>query len=72
MAQKWGFVNRPNRVPEYQRMFQAHDGKRQWVQTPRSKFMLYPYYVILWGGFAGSMYMMGRMTLGHKTWFGQG
>ena len=63
--------------------------------------MLYPYYVILWGGFAGtytlercvgggrnglgnegeqwltwcntgSMYMMGRMVLGHKTWFGKG
>ena len=25
--------------------------------------MLYPYYVMLWGGFAGSMYMMTRMLL---------
>lgn len=48
--------------------------------------MLYPYYVMLFGGFGGTyttnnrktehglmdlgaMYMMGRMVLGHKTWF---
>ncbi|KAG0647440.1 hypothetical protein D0Z07_6668 [Hyphodiscus hymeniophilus] len=58
-----------------------------------NKIMLYPYYAILWGGFAGcvegwswfeetmssgligitgSMYMMSRMVLGHKTWFGKG
>ncbi|MBV36829.1 MAG: hypothetical protein CMP47_15475 [Rickettsiales bacterium] len=33
--------------------------------------MLYPYYAALFGGFAGSMYMMVRLTLGHKTWFGK-
>ena len=32
-------------------------------QTPRSPYMIYPYYVMLWGGFAGSMYMMSRMLL---------
>ena len=33
--------------------------------------MLTPYYVLLFGGFSGSMYMMGRLVLGHKTWFGK-
>ncbi|OCK85595.1 hypothetical protein K432DRAFT_342797 [Lepidopterella palustris CBS 459.81] len=64
-----GFVNRENRVPHYQRLFQRHDGVRQWWKTPRSKYMLIPYQFMLWGGFAGSMFMMTRMLLGHKTWF---
>ncbi|KIX05880.1 uncharacterized protein Z518_03853 [Rhinocladiella mackenziei CBS 650.93] len=29
-AQLRGFVYRENRVPYYQRLFQNHDGKRQW------------------------------------------
>jgi hypothetical protein len=63
------------------------------MQTARSKVLLYPYFTILFGGFAGklwsnpltqqsefrapltynigSMYMMSRMVLGHKTWFGK-
>jgi len=67
------FVNRENRVPHYQRLFQegARQHVRQWNQTPKSKIMLYPYYAALFGGFAGSMYMMVRLTLGHKTWFGK-
>ncbi|KAE8442883.1 hypothetical protein EG329_002555 [Mollisiaceae sp. DMI_Dod_QoI] len=69
-----GFVNRENRVPYYQRMFQEGGRKhiRQWNQTSRSKIILYPYFTILFGGFAGSMYMMSRMVMGHKTWFGKG
>ncbi|KAK0118524.1 hypothetical protein ONS95_007414 [Cadophora gregata] len=68
-----GFVNRENRVPHYQRLFQegARQHVRQWNQTPKSKIMLYPYYAALFGGLAGSMYMMVRLTLGHKTWFGK-
>ncbi|KAG9243595.1 hypothetical protein BJ878DRAFT_111004 [Calycina marina] len=68
------YVNRVNRVPHFQRMFLEGQKNhvRQWNQTPKAKMMLYPYYVMLWGGFAGSMYMMGRMVLGHKTWFGKG
>ncbi|KAL5322235.1 hypothetical protein ACEPPN_010207 [Leptodophora sp. 'Broadleaf-Isolate-01'] len=68
-----GFVNRENRVPHYQRMFQegGRNHVRQWNQTPKSKIILYPYYAALFGGFAGSMYMMVRLTLGHKTWFGK-
>ncbi|OJD31350.1 transcription factor c6 [Diplodia corticola] len=64
-----GFVNRENRVPHYQRLFQKHDGIRQWNKTPRSRAILMPYYAMLWGGFAASMYMMGRQVLGKKTWY---
>ncbi|KAM0125687.1 hypothetical protein ACHAO1_010497 [Botrytis cinerea] len=50
-----GYKLRENRVPYYQALFQEGAKKhiRQWNQTPRSKIMLYPYYVALWGGFAG-------------------
>ncbi|QDS69720.1 hypothetical protein FKW77_009938 [Venturia effusa] len=45
---------------------------QQKVDTPRSKLILYPYFVLLGGTVASSMYMMGRLVLGHKTWFGKG
>ncbi|KAK2755013.1 hypothetical protein FQN54_006541 [Arachnomyces sp. PD_36] len=64
-----GMMYRENRVPYYQRLFQNHDGKRQWWKTSRSPYMLYPYYVMLVGGFTASTYAMCRMVLGHKTWF---
>ncbi|EXJ89147.1 hypothetical protein A1O3_02211 [Capronia epimyces CBS 606.96] len=66
-AQRWGFVQRENRVPYYQRLFQNHDGKRQWWKTHRSPYILYPYYTLLIGGFSYSLYGMVRLTLGHKT-----
>ncbi|KAK3080330.1 hypothetical protein LTS18_002398, partial [Coniosporium uncinatum] len=69
---RWGWVHRVNRVPFYQRLFQGHDGKRQWQQTPKSRVLLIPYSIMLWSGFGGSMYMMTRMLLGHKTWFSKG
>ncbi|KAL2064567.1 hypothetical protein VTL71DRAFT_3704 [Oculimacula yallundae] len=52
-----GFVNRENRVPHYQRMFQqgAKQHVRQWNQTPKSKMILYPYYAALFGGLAGTI-----------------
>ncbi|KAI4734265.1 hypothetical protein E4T44_15290 [Aureobasidium sp. EXF-8845] len=50
-------------------MHQTHDGLRQWQKGPRAKFMLYPYYALLASTSAATMYMMGRMVLGHKTWF---
>ncbi|GME35165.1 Transcription factor c6 [Neofusicoccum parvum] len=64
-----GFVNRENRVPYYQRLFQRHDGLRQWQKTSRSKAILLPYNIMLWGGFGASMYMMCRQVLGKKTWY---
>lgn len=66
-----GFVQRENRVPYYQRLFFEGQKKhiRIWDTTRRSKFMLYPYYVILFGGLAANMYCMCRVVLGHRTWF---
>ncbi|KAK8205035.1 hypothetical protein IWZ01DRAFT_485834 [Phyllosticta capitalensis] len=85
-----GWVFRQNNVPHYQRLFQKHDGLRQWQKvrqlppapwdprsktstistsgcsgprTPRSKFFLYPYYVMLWGSFGAAMYMSCRVVL---------
>ncbi|KAL4886932.1 hypothetical protein BJY04DRAFT_212900 [Aspergillus karnatakaensis] len=65
------FVFRENRVPYYQRLFQSHDGKRQWYQTSRSNWVMYPYLISVYGLGAATMYAMGRMVFGHKTWFGK-
>ncbi|KAF8466731.1 hypothetical protein BDZ91DRAFT_724894 [Kalaharituber pfeilii] len=64
-----GLIYRENRVPYYQRLFQRDDGVRQWWKTPRSKYMLYPYFACLGAGLAGTMYCMTRMAMGKKTWF---
>ena len=61
------------------------------LQTPLSKYMLYPYYALyatcmggeycgwIWSALrsssdyiTGCMWMMGRLVLGHKTWWGEG
>jgi len=68
-----GWIYRENRVPHYQKLFLEGSQKhvRQWNQTPKSRMLLLPYYTLLFGGFGASMYMMGRLVLGHKTWFGK-
>ncbi|KIW72894.1 hypothetical protein PV04_01055 [Phialophora macrospora] len=60
-------VFRENRVPYYQRLFQNHDGKRQWWKTHRSPYILYPYYTLLIGSFTFSLVGMFRMLFGYKT-----
>ncbi|KAJ5105229.1 hypothetical protein NUU61_002576 [Penicillium alfredii] len=66
-----GFVFRENRVPYYQRLFQNHDGKRQWWKTSRSGYIMYPYLISVYGLGAATTYAMCRMLFGHKTWFGE-
>ncbi|KIW04487.1 uncharacterized protein PV09_04246 [Verruconis gallopava] len=66
-----GFVYRENRVPHYQRLFQRKDGIPDRWKTPRSPLLLYPFYAATAVCLTSSMYMMGRMVLGHKTWFGK-
>ncbi|THC90711.1 hypothetical protein EYZ11_009822 [Aspergillus tanneri] len=81
-----GFVFRENRVPYYQRLFQQHDGQRQWWQvsystdrllcllweqisnigclkTKRSKYVLYPYLISVYGMGIATTYAMCRMVL---------
>ncbi|OKO91594.1 hypothetical protein PENSUB_13001 [Penicillium subrubescens] len=64
------FVFRENRVPYYQRLFQNHDGKRQWWKTSRSSYIMYPYLISVYGLGAATTYAMCRMVFGKKTWFG--
>ncbi|KAF2003997.1 hypothetical protein P154DRAFT_427411, partial [Amniculicola lignicola CBS 123094] len=64
------WIYRENRVPKLQREYQKHDGLRVW-EKGRGKYFIGAYKVLLYTGFASSMYMMGRLTLGHKTWFGK-
>ncbi|KAK6512331.1 hypothetical protein TWF481_001219 [Arthrobotrys musiformis] len=64
-----GLVFRKNNVIEWQRLHQRHDGVRTWAKGPRAKAMIYPYFVVLGLGFAGSMYGMGRAIFGKKTWW---
>ncbi|GIC90910.1 cytochrome c oxidase subunit 7 [Aspergillus udagawae] len=58
-----GFVFRENRVPYYQRLFQQHDGKRQWWKTERSKYLMYPYLLSVYGLGIATTYAMCRMVL---------
>ncbi|EGE81463.2 hypothetical protein BDDG_04405 [Blastomyces dermatitidis ATCC 18188] len=48
-----GFIFRENRVPYYQRLFQKNDGKRIWNKSHRSPYLLYPFYISLFGSFGG-------------------
>ncbi|KAF7504478.1 hypothetical protein GJ744_002158 [Endocarpon pusillum] len=64
-ANRW--VYRENRVPYYQRLMQKDDGKRLWWKSHRSAYILYPYYIMLYGSLTATMYAMCRMVLGHKT-----
>ncbi|RPA75514.1 hypothetical protein BJ508DRAFT_418088 [Ascobolus immersus RN42] len=60
--------NRVNRVPHFQRLFQADDGRRIWMKTKLGRAMFYPYVGILGFTFAASVYGATRMAFGHKTW----
>ncbi|KAI5838279.1 hypothetical protein DFP73DRAFT_268116 [Morchella snyderi] len=63
------FINRVNRVQHYQRLFQNGDGWRQWVKTPKSKYLLTPYFICIGVGVTGSVWGMSRMVAGKKTFF---
>ncbi|KAF2854015.1 hypothetical protein T440DRAFT_552616 [Plenodomus tracheiphilus IPT5] len=64
------WVFRENRVTYYQREHQKHDGLRTW-QKARGKYMVPMFQTLLFTSFGASMYMMSRLVLGHKTWFGK-
>lgn len=65
------FVNRPNNVPQLQRMYQAayRAHTRVWKINPRSNWYMTPYLILMWGTFGASLYAMGRKATGHNTWF---
>lgn len=41
---------------------------RELWQTHRSAYILYPYYVILYGGLASCTYAMGRLLMVRTCW----
>ncbi|KKZ59992.1 hypothetical protein EMCG_00834 [[Emmonsia] crescens] len=55
LPRRAGFIFRENRVPYYQRLFQKNDGKRLWNKSHRSPYLLYPYYISLFGTFGGML-----------------
>ncbi|KAL5376781.1 hypothetical protein DPSP01_010193 [Paraphaeosphaeria sporulosa] len=65
-----GWIYRENRVPAYQKEYQKHDGVRLWMKS-RGRWMIPAYKVVLYTSIGSSLYMMGRLVLGHKTWFGK-
>ncbi|KAG9201256.1 hypothetical protein B5807_00793 [Epicoccum nigrum] len=65
-----GWIYRQNNVPKYQAYFQKNDGLRTWEKA-RGKWMIPAYKCLMYTSFSASMYMMCRMLLGHKTWFGK-
>ncbi|KFA64729.1 hypothetical protein S40285_05287 [Stachybotrys chlorohalonatus IBT 40285] len=68
-----GLVDAKNKVPEYQRFYQqaykAHT--RLWRIHPRSRILMTPYTILLWGTFGATLYAAGRKIAGHNTWFGK-
>ncbi|GAT26080.1 hypothetical protein RIB2604_02006590 [Aspergillus luchuensis] len=58
------FVFRENRVPYYQRLFQQHDGKRQWWKTERSGYLMWPYLISVYGMGIGRLFKY-TMTMDH-------
>ncbi|KAI0396181.1 hypothetical protein F5Y17DRAFT_456310 [Xylariaceae sp. FL0594] len=67
------FYDPPNRVPEHQRFYQQayKNHTRLWMINPRSRYMLVPYQILVWGTFGASLWMMGRKVMGHNTWWGK-
>ncbi|KAI2602437.1 hypothetical protein GGR54DRAFT_645061 [Hypoxylon sp. NC1633] len=66
-------TNAPNKVPEHQRFYQQayKQHTRIWKINPRSNFLLTPYYILLFGTGAATIYMAGRKVAGYNTWFGK-
>ncbi|KAL8376446.1 hypothetical protein RB595_007506 [Gaeumannomyces hyphopodioides] len=81
-----GFVNAKNKVPEYQRFYQAqyrnhvrlwkidrkaHTGRDTIAQHPRSKFMITPFLITLWGTLGLSVWGLGRKAAGYNSYWGK-
>ncbi|KAL2111824.1 hypothetical protein VUR80DRAFT_9212 [Thermomyces stellatus] len=66
-----GIVDRPNKVPALQRMYQAayYQHTRLWKINPRSRWYLTPYLFLLWGTFGATIYASVRRAAGYNTWF---
>ncbi|KAJ3526047.1 hypothetical protein NM208_g11370 [Fusarium decemcellulare] len=68
-AFKMGFLDAKNPVPHYQRFYQNAYNNHIRV-TPRSRVLLTPYVLVLWGTFGVTLYGAGRKVLGYNSYFG--
>ncbi|PNP84804.1 hypothetical protein FNYG_01898 [Fusarium nygamai] len=66
------FVNAKNPVPQYQRFYQNayKNHTRLWKIGPRSRILMTPYLILLWGTLGASFYGAGRKVLGYNSYFG--
>ncbi|KAK2072291.1 hypothetical protein P8C59_006653 [Phyllachora maydis] len=69
----FGLMTRKNKVPEHQKFYQTayRNHERVWKINPRSRYLLTPYLILLWGTTGCTIWMMGRTVMGRKTWFGK-
>ncbi|KAJ4129961.1 hypothetical protein ACLX1H_005653 [Fusarium chlamydosporum] len=65
-------VNAKNPVPQNQRYYQNayKNHTRLWKIGPRSRVMMTPYLILLWGTLGASFYGAGRKVLGYNSYFG--
>ncbi|BFZ59658.1 hypothetical protein YB2330_000672 [Saitoella coloradoensis] len=59
-------INRPNKTPHYQKLYQANPNVPIYMKHPRSKFLIYPFYAIFGVGIVGSFWGLTRMARGIK------
>ncbi|CAK7217943.1 hypothetical protein SBRCBS47491_003336 [Sporothrix bragantina] len=64
-----GLFNAANKVPQFQRQYQAAYKQhiRVWSIGSRSRAMLIPYSILLGTTFAAGLYGMGRKVLGYSS-----
>ncbi|KAH6953224.1 hypothetical protein DER45DRAFT_617588 [Fusarium avenaceum] len=65
-------VDAKNPVPQNQRFYQNayKNHTRLWKIGPRSRILMTPYLVLLWGTLGASFYGAGRKVLGYNSYFG--
>ncbi|UZP34530.1 hypothetical protein NXS19_002346 [Fusarium pseudograminearum] len=69
---KMPLVDAKNPVPHYQRFYQNayKNHTRLWKIGPRSRMLMTPYLILLWGSLGASFYGAGRKVLGYNSYFG--
>jgi hypothetical protein len=69
---KMPLVDAKNPVPQYQRYYQNayKNHTRLWKIGPRSRMLMTPYLILLWGTLGASFYGAGRKVLGYNSYFG--
>ncbi|KAI9274292.1 hypothetical protein BDA99DRAFT_497087 [Phascolomyces articulosus] len=59
-------VNRPNRIIEQQRFWQAPSNQLLYIRGPRDKLFVYTTFLLIGTGLAGSLWGAVKMARGQK------